>query len=79
LINHIRKCFVKIHLKLHVEGLNATVNKWRENWKCHIQQLAENKIPAQMMDSQLQGIRSHRRSKKILQGQTYSDATGPGV
>jgi hypothetical protein len=42
-----------------VESLNGAVNKYRENWKNYIQHITENKIPRQMADYQLLGIRSH--------------------
>jgi hypothetical protein len=52
---------------LHVEILNGTVNKYRENWRTHVQCMTENVIPRQMMNSQLQGIRCRGRSRKRWQ------------
>jgi hypothetical protein len=35
------------------------------NWKPHVQRMLENKIPRQMMDYQLQEIRSRGRDPEI--------------
>jgi hypothetical protein len=47
-----------------VESLNDTFNRYTENWKNHVEQMIEKKVPRKMVDYQVQLIRSRGRPRK---------------
>jgi hypothetical protein len=66
--NKIKKDDIKN--KAHVERLNYSVNKYRQNWKKHVQHVTENRIPRQMVNYQLLERRSCGQHRKWWQDQT---------